>query len=93
MGLDFRNVVSQTPRDVLHGDRQRALAQGYSWHLLDIAVAFDEHAVGAIDHDLADRLVENEVFDGLQKRKDHFESVLHKAPSSSCSKYDLFGSL
>ena len=42
--------------------------------------SLDEDPVRAVHHDLADRIVENEVLDGFQERKDHFESVHQSSP-------------
>src|SRR5580704_17768809 len=74
-GFRFGDVVSETARDILHGDHKRPLAQGHAGNLLKESLFFDKHTVGSIDHNLADRIVENQVLDGLQKWQDHFESV------------------
>src|SRR5260370_16004004 len=92
-GFRFGDVIPQTPRDIFHGDHKRPLTQGHTGNLLKESLFLDKHTVGAIDHDLADRIVEDQVFDGLQKRQDHFESVHHKTPYASCFKDDTLGSL
>ncbi len=92
-GLRFGDIVAKTPSDILHGDHQGPLAERHSRHPLQEALFFDEHAVGTIHHDLADRIIENEVLDGLQKRKDHFESVHQSFPLASWTKYESLGSL
>jgi hypothetical protein len=43
--------------------------------MLQEALFFDEHPVRTVHHHLADRIVENEVLDGLQERENHFKSV------------------
>src|ERR1700689_2723800 len=74
-GLRFGNVVTKTPGDILDGDHKGSLADGNARHVLKEALFFDEYAVGTVHHDLADRMVENEGLDGLQKRQDHFQYV------------------
>ena len=41
---------------------------------------------GQLARGLADRVVENEVLDGLKEWQDHFESVHHSSPSATCTK-------
>src|SRR5208282_4958016 len=64
-GFRFGDVVAKTPGDILHGNHEGSLADGYARHLLQEALFFDEHTVSAIDHYLANRIVENQVFDGF----------------------------
>ena len=52
---------------------------------------FKKDAVGTVDHDLADGVIEDEMFDRFEKWKNGFKPVHQSAPSSSCWKYDLFG--
>src|SRR5580700_4845742 len=90
-GFRLRDIVAQATRDILDGDHQGPVAEGYTRNTLQKTVSFDEHMLGAIHHHFADRLIENQVFDRFQKRQDHFESVHHRAPRVNCSKYDWFG--
>jgi len=60
---------------------------------LDESLFFNEDAVGPVDHDLADCVVENQVFDRLEKRKYGFKSIHYSSPSASWRKYDLLTSL
>src|SRR5271168_1088528 len=92
-GFRFGDVVTKTPGDVLHDNHERLFADGHARHVLKEARLLDEHAVGAIHHYLADRIVENEVLDGLQERQDHFKSVHQSPPLASCTKYESLGSL
>ena len=62
-------------------------------HRLDESRLFNEDVVRAVDHDLADRVIENEVLDGLEKRQDGFKSIHYSSPSASWRKYDLLTSL
>ena len=43
--------------------------------LFEKPASLNENAVGAVHHDFADRVVENQVFDGFQERENDFESV------------------
>ena len=92
-GLRFGDVVTKTPGDILHGDHKGSLAERHARHLLKEALSFDEHAVGAVHHHLADRVIQNEVLYRLQKRQDHFKTVHQSFPFASWTKYDSFGSL
>src|SRR5260370_23913527 len=89
-GLRFGDVVAETASDILHGDHKRFLSDGDARHVLKEALVFDEHAVGTIHHHLADRIIENEVLDRLEKRQGPLETVRHRAPSASCLKKDCF---
>src|SRR5438309_10257620 len=53
-GLRFRDVVAQTPGDILHSDHQGTLPEGHTWYLLQEALLFDKHSVGTVHHHLAD---------------------------------------
>ena len=68
----FRNVVSKTPGNVLDCDHERSLPEGHARDLLKEALFFDENPVGAVHHDFADRVVENQVLDGFQETAESF---------------------
>ena len=84
-GLCLRDVIAQTPRDILHGDHERLLPERDAFDLLQEAALFDEHLVGTVDHDFADRVVENQVLDGLEERQDHLESAHRRCVYFRCS--------
>ena len=58
---------------------------------LDSPLPLGEYARRTIHHDLADFRVTDQVLNGSEERKNQIEA--HQiSPSSSCWKYDLFGS-
>jgi hypothetical protein len=61
-GFRLGDVVAQPSCNILHGDSQRPFAEREAWDLLNETVTFNENAVWAVDHYLADGLVEDEVF-------------------------------
>ena len=73
--LRFRDIVAQSPGDILDGDHERSFAERHPWHLLQEALFFNEYPVRSIHHHFADGVIENQVLDGLQERQNHFESV------------------
>jgi len=93
MGFDSEMSSPQSPRNILDRDHQGFLAQMDALHRLDESRLFNEDVVRAVDHDLADRVIENQVFDRFEKREDGFKSVHHSSPSASWRKYDLLMSL
>src|SRR5262245_59666712 len=60
--LRFRDVVAETPRNVLDCNHQSLVAEGDVLYLPKEPILLDEYVVGAIHHDFADRIVEDEVF-------------------------------
>ncbi len=92
-GFRFRDVVAQSPRNILNRDHQGFLAQMDTLHGFDESILFNKDAVGAVDHDLTDRGVEKQVLDGFEKREYGFESIHYSSPSASWRKYDLLTSL
>ena len=78
--LRLGDIVAEPPSDILYGYHEGLFAYGHARHLLQEALFFDEHPVGTVHHHLADRVVEDEVFDGLQERQDHFKSVQFPSP-------------
>ena len=83
-GARFRDVVAETAGNVLDGDHQSAVADRDSVSPFEKAILLEKDAVAAIDHDFADRVVDDEVFDRFEEGKNCFESVHHSAPSASC---------
>src|SRR5260370_29962939 len=51
-GFRFRNVVAQSPRNILNRDHQGFLPQMDALHGLDESRLFNEDVVRAVDHDL-----------------------------------------
>jgi GTP cyclohydrolase FolE2 len=73
--MGFRDVIAQPACDVFHRDQKRPLAESHVGNSLKEALSFDEDVVRSIDHDFADRLIENQVLDGLKEGQNHFESI------------------
>src|SRR5260370_339059 len=53
-GLRFGDIVTKTAGDILYRDHEGSLTERYARHLLQEALFFDEHPVGAVHHHLAD---------------------------------------
>src|SRR5208337_4886587 len=73
--VGFRDVAAKPAGNIFDRDHERSFAQRNFPYRLEVPALLDEHRVGAIDHDLADRVVEDEVLDGFQKREYGFKSI------------------
>src|SRR5208283_3790066 len=73
--VGFRDVAAEPAGNVFDRDHERSFAKRNFRYRLEVPALLDKHRVGAIDHDFADRVVEDEVLDGFQKRKDGFKSI------------------
>src|SRR6266576_6896204 len=82
MGFDSEMSSPQAPGDILHGDHQGFLAEIHTLNRLDESGPFKD-AVRTVDHDLADRVIEDQMLDRLEKRQDGFKSVHYSSPSAS----------
>src|SRR6266852_747597 len=63
----LRNIVTQAASNVLHGYHQRFFSYRETADLFDKASLLDKHTMRSIHHNLADRVVEDEVLDWLEK--------------------------
>src|ERR1035438_711919 len=75
------DVAAETASDILHRDHERSFAKVDVGHGFNESALLNEDMVRPINHNLADRIVSNEVFCGLKKREDGFEAIHQSSPS------------